>query len=98
MYAQVTLDIERAGDALMVPVQAIDLSGGQPAVMLVDSSNHVQRRAVQVGISTANHTEIVSGLRVGDKVIATNLSSYQAGEFVQPKLDTMTSFHEAEAQ
>ena len=98
MYAQVTLDIERAGDALMVPIQAIDLSGGQPAVMLVDSSNHVQRRAVQVGISTANHTEIVSGLQAGDKVIATNLSSYQAGEFVQPKLDTMTSFHEAEAQ
>lgn len=98
MYAQVTLDIERTGDALVVPVQAVDQSGEQPAVMLVDSSNHVQRRAVQVGISTANRTEILSGLQAGDKVIATNLSSYQAGELVQPRIDTMTSFHEVEAQ
>ena len=98
MYAQVTLDIQRAGDALVVPIQAVDQSGAQPVVMLVDSSNHVQRRVVQTGISTANSTEILSGLRVGDKIIATNLSSYQVGELVQPKLDTMTSFHEAEAQ
>jgi RND family efflux transporter MFP subunit len=98
MYAQVTLDIQRAGDALIVPIQAVDVSGGQPAVMLVDSSNHVQRRAVQVGISTANSMEILSGLQAGDKIIATNLSSYQNGELVQPKIDTMTSLHEAEAQ
>jgi RND family efflux transporter MFP subunit len=98
MYAQVTLDIERAGDAIVVPIQAIDQSGGQAAVMLVDASNHVQRRTVQVGISTANRAEILSGLQTGDKVIATNLSSYQAGELVQPRIDTMTSFHEAEAQ
>lgn len=98
MYAQITLDIQRAGDALVVPVQAVDQSGGQPSVMLVDSANHVERRAVQVGISTANRTEILSGLQAGDKVIATNLSSYQAGELVQPRVDTMTSFHEAEAQ
>jgi RND family efflux transporter MFP subunit len=98
MYAQVTLDIERAGDALVVPIQAVDQGGGQPAVMLVDSSNHVQRRVVQVGISTANRTEILSGLQAGDKIIATNLSSYQVGEAVQPRVDTMTSFREAEAQ
>lgn len=98
MYAQVTLNIARAGNALVVPVQAVDESGTQPAVMLVDGSNHVQKRTVQVGISTANSTEILRGLEAGDRVIATNLSSYQPGELVQPRLDTMTSFHESEAQ
>jgi multidrug efflux pump subunit AcrA (membrane-fusion protein) len=98
MYAQVTLDIQRTGDALVVPVQAVDQSGEHPAVMLVDDSNHVQRRTVKTGISTANRTEILSGLQPGDKVIATNLSSYQAGELVQPRLDTMTGFQQAEAQ
>ena len=98
MYAQVTLDIQRTGDALVVPIQAVDQSGGQPAVMLVDDSNHVQRRPVKTGISTANRTEILSGLQAGDKVIATDLSSYQSGELVQPRPDTITSFHEAEAQ
>jgi multidrug efflux pump subunit AcrA (membrane-fusion protein) len=66
--------------------------------MLVDKSNHVRKQTVQVGISTANRTEIVSGLEEGDRIIATSLSSYQPGELVRPKLDTMTSFHEAEAQ
>jgi multidrug efflux pump subunit AcrA (membrane-fusion protein) len=98
MYAQVTLNIERAGNALVVPVQAVDESGSQPTVMLLDSSNHVQKRVVQLGISTANRLEILSGLQAGDRVIATNLASYQPGELVQPKLDTMTSFHQAEAQ
>jgi RND family efflux transporter MFP subunit len=98
MYAQVTLNIARAGNALVVPIQSVDESRSQPTVMLVDSSNHVQRRTVQTGISTANRTEILSGLKEGDRIIATNLSSYQAGELVQPKLDTMTSFREAEAQ
>lgn len=98
MYAQVTLDIERAGDALVVPIQAVDQGGTQPAVMLVDGSNHVQRRPVQVGITTANSIEILGGLQAGDKIIATNLSSYQSGETVQPRLDSMTSFNQAEAQ
>jgi RND family efflux transporter MFP subunit len=98
MYAQVTLDVKRAGNALVVPIQSVDESGSQPTVMLVDGSNHVQKRAVQVGISTANRIEILSGLEAGDRIVATNLSSYQPGELVQPKLDTMTSFHEAEAQ
>lgn len=96
MYAQVTLNVERAGNALVVPIQSVDQSGSQPAVMLVDSSNHVQKRVVQLGISTANRIEILSGLRTGDRVIAANLSSYQPGEAVRPKLDTMTAYNVTE--
>jgi hypothetical protein len=53
---------------------------------------------VQVGISTANKIEILSGLQAGDKVISANLSSFEAGELVQPKTDTMATFHATEAQ
>jgi RND family efflux transporter MFP subunit len=98
MYAQVVLNIQRSGDALVVPVQAVESSGTQPFVMLVDASNHVQKRVVQTGISTANRVEILSGLHDGDKVIAANITSYQQGELVEPKLDSMTAFHATEAQ
>lgn len=98
MYAQVTLNIERSGDVLEVPIQAVDQSGSQPFVMLVNSSDHVEKRAVQTGISTANRVEILSGLEQGDRVIAANLSSFQAGELVEPKLDTMATFNATEAQ
>jgi RND family efflux transporter MFP subunit len=98
MYAQVTLNIQRAGDVLEVPIEAVDQSGSQPFVLLVDSANHVEKRGVQVGISTANKVEILGGLQAGDKVISANLSAFQSGELVQPKLDTMATFHASEAQ
>lgn len=89
MYADVSLPIQRAGDALVVPVQAVDRSGSEPFVMIVDGSNHVQKRSVQIGISTANRTEILSGLNVGDKVIVANLATFQPGEAVTPKRSSM---------
>jgi len=89
MYADVSLPIQRAGDALVVPLQAVDRSGSQPFVMTVDGSNHVQKRSVQIGISTANRTEILSGLNVGDKVIVANLATFQPGEAVTPKRSIM---------
>ena len=89
MYADVSLPIQRAGDALVVPLQAVDRSGSQPFVMTVDGSNHVQKRSVQIGISTANRTEILSGLNLGDKVIVANLATFQPGEAVAPKRSIM---------
>jgi RND family efflux transporter MFP subunit len=91
MYADVTLSIQRAGDALVVPVQAVDRSGNQPFVMLVDPSKHVQKRTVQIGVSTANRVEILAGLQPGDLVIVANLSSFQQGEVVSPKRSSMDS-------
>jgi RND family efflux transporter MFP subunit len=89
MYADVTLNIQRAGDALVVPVQAVDRSGSQPFVMLVDSSNHVQKRAVQIGVATPNRVEILGGVNQGDLVIVANLASFQPGELVEPKRTSM---------
>ncbi|HEY0795179.1 MAG TPA: efflux RND transporter periplasmic adaptor subunit [Acidisarcina sp.] len=85
MYADVTLNIQRAGDALVVPIQAVDQSGSQPFVMLVDSANKVEKRAVRIGVLTANRIEILSGLNVGDKVIVANLGAFSEGENVTPK-------------
>jgi len=89
MYADVSLNIQRAGNALVVPIQAVDQSSGEPFVMLVDSANRVQKRAVQVGVSTADKIEILSGLNEGDKVIVANLTTFQTGEHVTPKLSAI---------
>jgi RND family efflux transporter MFP subunit len=89
MYADVTLNIQRAGDALVVPVQAVDRSGNQPFVMLVDSSNRVQKRTVQIGVATANRVEILGGINQGDLVIVANLASFHQGEVVAPKRTSM---------
>ena len=88
MYADVALNIQRAGDALVVPVQAVDQNGAQPFVMLVDPANKVEKKSVQVGVATANRLEILSGLNAGDKVIVANLATFQPGEAVTPKVSS----------
>jgi RND family efflux transporter MFP subunit len=89
MYADVTLNIERSGDALVVPVQAVDRSGSQSFVMLVDRLNRVEKRPVRIGASTANRVEILSGVKQGDSVIVANLASFLPGEVVAPKRTAM---------
>lgn len=89
MYADVSLNVQRTGDALVVPVQAVDQSGAQAFVMVVDGADKVARRSVRVGITTANRAEIVSGVQQGERVIVANLSSYAPGATVVPKQSSM---------
>lgn len=56
----------------------------------MDSANRVEKRVVELGVSTANRTEILGGLNAGDKVIVANLSTFQSGETVAPKLSVMS--------
>jgi RND family efflux transporter MFP subunit len=91
MYAEVTLNVQRAGDVIAVPIQAVDTSvATAPFILVVDSSDHVQKRAVTTGISTANRVEILSGVSAGEKVIASNLSNYIPGELVTPHPEAIT--------
>lgn len=98
MYADVSLNIQRAGNALAVPVQAVDQGGSQPFVLVVNKNNRVEKRDVTIGISTANRVGILSGLSEGERVIAANLGSFQPGERVTPHRSAMDSANTGEDQ
>lgn len=89
MYAEVTLNVKRTGDALVVPIQAVDREGPQPVVLVVNPQNRVEKRIVQTDVATANRVEILSGVREGEQVIVANQASFQAGELVTPKQSVM---------
>lgn len=89
MYAQVSLPVQRSGDAIAVPVQGVDQTASQPWVYVVSPANKVEKRNVVLGLSTANRIEVTSGLREGEKVIVANLPTFQPGEEVTPKITTM---------
>jgi RND family efflux transporter MFP subunit len=84
MYAEVTFNLEEKKNALIVPVAAI-IPGDQPAVMLVDSSNRVEKRPVGLGISDSNQQEVTSGLSPGDRVVVGGSATLQPGQRVNPK-------------
>jgi RND family efflux transporter MFP subunit len=86
MYADVSLELQRSGDGLTVPITAVDRSQAAPFVLVVNSSGKVEKRTVALGLETADRIEILNGLRDGEKVISTNLSSYRPGEPVTPLL------------
>ena len=85
MYAEVTLSLRQKSNALIVPASSI-IQGDQPTVMLANASGVVERRAVGLGIASANLQEVTSGIRPGDQVIVGGLGTLQPGEHVHPQL------------
>jgi multidrug efflux pump subunit AcrA (membrane-fusion protein) len=88
MYAETTIQLRQKNDALILPAQAVvqtgDQNGDQAYVLVVDATNHVEKRNVTLGIQTSNRVEITSGLQAGDNVIAAGQIGYQPGEVVSP--------------
>jgi RND family efflux transporter MFP subunit len=93
MYAEVDLTLERRTQVLAVPVMAVDPdnTGGAGQVMIVTPNNRVERRKVTLGIETANHIEIRSGLNEGDSVVLSGRATLQPGQEVRPKLTAMSA-------
>ena len=83
MYADTTFPLKHEGNAMMAPIDAI-VEGDQPYVLIVDNTNHVVKSPVVLGIQGPNYYQIVSGVKVGDRVIVGNQSDYQPGQEVTP--------------
>ncbi|HEY1742876.1 MAG TPA: efflux RND transporter periplasmic adaptor subunit [Granulicella sp.] len=84
MYAETMLQLQQKDNTLTLPAQAIVQSGDQNYVLVVNASNQVEKRNITIGIQTANRMEVTSGLRNGDRVIASGQTNYQSGETVTP--------------
>jgi RND family efflux transporter MFP subunit len=91
MYADVTLHANTQADVLTIPVTSVVRSDSGTSVLVVDAQNHVQTRAVHLGVESPNRAEVVSGLSEGERVIVGNLGSYQPGEVVRPKEAVFTA-------
>ena len=92
MGVKVSFFAERAADApadvpkarLMVPKAAVRNSNGQSVVFVV-RDERVERRAVKVGATEGERTEILSGLSVGDRVVVEGPDSLVDGARVKER-------------
>jgi RND family efflux transporter MFP subunit len=94
MYADTTLQLQHAQDALVLPMQAVVQNGDSNTVLVLDADHRVHQRNVTLGIQTANRVEITSGLNAGDTVIASGQAEYHPGE----QVTTHPAFIPTEAQ
>lgn len=85
MYARVDIPLQTKQNVLTVPVQAVQSSSeGHGTVLVVDDSNHIERREVALGIQNAAVVEVVSGLSVGERVVFGEQEQFKVGELVAP--------------
>jgi RND family efflux transporter MFP subunit len=92
VYAEATLTLDRKGDALVVPLQAVNQGNDHATVLIVDEGNKIQDREITLGIQTENSAEVLSGLREGDQVVISDRSGLRTGESVQPKVTEVATY------
>jgi RND family efflux transporter MFP subunit len=85
MYASVRIPLHSVTNVLTVPIQAVRASGnGDGTVLVVNNANRIERRAVKLGLQSADYYEVISGLSENDKVIFGEQNQYKDGELVSP--------------
>ena len=92
VYAEAALTLDRRGDALVVPLQAVNQEGSKASVLVVDQSNTIQNRDITLGIESENDAEVLSGLHDGDAVVISDRSGLRTGESVLPKVTQAASY------
>jgi RND family efflux transporter MFP subunit len=87
MYASVQIPLNAVGNALALPVQAVQNTGvNKGTVLVVNAQNQLERREVTLGLQTATEIEIVSGLQENDMVVFGDQGQYKVGQSVSPKV------------
>ena len=70
MSCQVRIVVYHNPQALMVPIEAIDTRGGRFWLHTLDPNSGVAReKEVQIGLTSLDSVEVLSGVSVGDRVV-----------------------------
>ncbi len=82
MTASVTLDLREQPDAITVPISAIQASGGEQAVFVVDGDT-AKRRVVETGVESPEWIQIIRGLDGDERVVVAAALPLTEGAKVQ---------------
>jgi hypothetical protein len=74
--------MNQTGDAITIPVQAIDRTGDQTSVVVLQNNNTVQTRPITLGVQNANYAEVATGLAAGERIVVSDRTSLKSGEQV----------------
>jgi RND family efflux transporter MFP subunit len=86
MYANTFLTLAHVQNVPTIPLTAIHGNGKNKTVLVLNGSNQVEQRTVQIGLRGSLLVQIVGGLQVGDRVVVGDPSRFRNGETVQPRV------------
>jgi RND family efflux transporter MFP subunit len=84
MYANTLLELDEHKNIVTIPMEALVLNGNQQTVYVLDESNRIHIRSIQVGLEGQKLAEIVGGLNPGDRVVLGGQENYREGQRVDP--------------
>ena len=70
MFATIEIPVEQTAPVLAVPSSSLQQMEGRPVIFVKKSESEFQRREVQTGLESQGYTEIRSGLKPGEPVVA----------------------------
>ena len=73
MTANVTFDVARRENVLVVPAEAVDQKDGAATVRIPTGDRRPQRKQIEIGLTDGDRTEVVAGLEEGAFVLVPEL-------------------------
>lgn len=98
LYAEAAVALEQRNNVLSVPLQAINHENEKTTVYVVTADGEVQDRVVQLGLKTANDTEVTSGLRENEQVVVSDRSGLRPGQKVRAQTVEVLQYHDTSAE
>jgi len=83
MFARLTLDLRKAGNALLVPAEAVLTTPGGGHVVFVVDQGKARRRRVELGIRQERVVQAVKGVGPGDRVVVAGQAGLRDGQAVR---------------
>ncbi|NIB39356.1 efflux RND transporter periplasmic adaptor subunit [Pseudomaricurvus alkylphenolicus] len=101
LYATLVIESTESARLPVIPQYAVQQGQQGRFVLVVDDSNRVKSRAIQVGRRIESLWVVTSGLKEGDRLIVDGLQKVRSGVIVQPvmkQLDPKTGTLKASAE
>ena len=84
LYVRVRLEQAKAGNAVLLPQQAVTRTAQGDSVMVVGADGQVGTRKIQVGSAQAGQWVVLDGLKAGEQVIVEGFQKMRPGAPVKP--------------
>ncbi len=84
VYVNIAVLLTQKKPAMLIPAPAIMETQGRRSVYLLDKNNQVKSQEIQTQGQINSQYIVTDGLKVGDKIITSNLQKIRAGETVIP--------------
>jgi HlyD family secretion protein len=86
MFARTTINTILRSQTLFVPKEAVLSLNGKDHIFVVNSSNQVEERIVQLGLRNDKSIEIISGIQDGETIAVSNLARLKTGSDITPNI------------